>query len=177
LSSAARAAAKAPMLRIGAGTWRQGLYVATATAGDDEMKVRIENHRAERPADWRTLEAPLHVGEAIERELAEHSADVVLLDCMTLLATNVILQLPENANEKEASEALSKEVDALLACMKKSNAQWIIVSNEVGLGLVPPIPWDVFIAMRLVVRINNLRKSANRVIWMVAGIPSPSHFK
>ena len=84
------------------------LYVATATAGDEEMKVRIENHRAERPSEWRTLEAPLNVGEAIERELAEHPADVILLDCMTLLATNVILQLPEDTSEKEASDALGK---------------------------------------------------------------------
>jgi adenosyl cobinamide kinase/adenosyl cobinamide phosphate guanylyltransferase/sugar phosphate isomerase/epimerase len=148
------------------------LYVATATAGDDEMKVRIENHRVERPAEWRTLEAPLHVGEAIERELAEHPADVVLLDCMTLLATNVILQLPENASEKEASAALSKEVDALLACMKKSKAQWIVVSNEVGLGLVPPYPLGRIYRDALGRANQQLAKSARRTIWMVAGIPT-----
>ena len=87
------------------------------------MKTRIENHRAERPSEWRTFKVPLNVGKAIERKLAEHLADIVLLDCMTLLATNVILQLPENASEKEASDMLGKEVDALFACMKKSNAQ------------------------------------------------------
>ena len=108
------------------------LYVATATAGDDEMKTRIENHRKKRPPEWRTLEAPLNVGKAIEQELAEHPADVILLDCMTLLATNAILQLPEDTSELQASEAVNKEVNALLVCMKKSDAQWIIVSNEVG---------------------------------------------
>jgi adenosyl cobinamide kinase/adenosyl cobinamide phosphate guanylyltransferase/sugar phosphate isomerase/epimerase len=148
------------------------LYVATATAGDDEMKVRIENHRAERPAEWRTLESPLHVGEAIERELAEHPVDVILLDCMTLLATNVILQLPENASEKEASEALGKEVDALLACMKKSNAQWVIVSNEVGLGLVPPYPLGRIYRDSLGRANQQLAKNSDRVILMVAGIPA-----
>jgi adenosylcobinamide kinase/adenosylcobinamide-phosphate guanylyltransferase len=148
------------------------LYVATATAGDDEMKVRIENHRAERPAEWRTLEAPLHVGEAIERELAEHPADVILLDCMTLLATNVILQLPESASEKEASEALGKEVDLLLACMEKSIAQWIIVSNEVGLGLVPPYPLGRIYRDALGRANQQLAKNSDHVILMVAGIPA-----
>lgn len=148
------------------------LYVATATAGDEEMKVRIENHRAERPVEWRTLEAPLHVGEAIERELAEHPADIILLDCMTLLATNVILQLPENASEKEASDALSKEVDALLACMKKSNTQWVIVSNEVGLGLVPPYPLGRIYRDALGRANQQLAKNSDRVIMMVAGIPA-----
>ena len=148
------------------------LYVATATAGDEEMKVRIENHRAERPAEWRTLEAPLHVGEAIERELTEYPADVILLDCMTLLATNVILQLPENTSEKEASDALGKEVDALLACMKNSNAQWIIVSNEVGLGLVPPYPLGRIYRDALGRANQQLAKNSDRVILMVAGIPA-----
>lgn len=148
------------------------LYVATATAGDDEMKTRIKNHRAERPAEWRTLEAPLNVGEAIERELAEQPADVILLDCMTLLATNVILQLPDNASEKEASDALSKEVAALLACVKKSNAQWIIVSNEVGLGLVPPYPLGRIYRDALGRANQKLAQSAHRTIWMVAGIPT-----
>lgn len=148
------------------------LYVATATAGDEEMKVRIENHRAERPSEWRTLEAPLYVGEAIERELAEQPADVILLDCMTLLATNVILQLPENAIEKAATDELSKEVNLLLACMKKSSAQWIIVSNEVGLGLVPPYPLGRIYRDALGRANQQLAKNSDRVIMMVAGIPA-----
>jgi len=148
------------------------LYVATATAGDDEMKVRIENHRAERPAEWRTLEAPLNVGEAIERELAEHPADVILLDCMTLLATNVILQLPENASEQEAEAALKLEIDSLLGSIQRSRANWIIVSNEVGLGLVPPYPLGRIYRDALGRANQQLAKHSNRVIMMVAGIPT-----
>ncbi len=147
------------------------LYVATATAGDDEMKTRIENHRAERPAEWRTLEAPLKVGEAIEKELADHPADVTLLDCMTLLATNVILQLPENASEQDADQALKVEVDSLLACIKRSNSQWIIVSNEVGLGLVPPYPLGRIYRDALGRANQQLAKNSDRVIMLVAGIP------
>lgn len=148
------------------------LYVATATAGDEEMKTRIENHRAERPSEWQTLEASLNVGEAIERELAEHPADIVLLDCMTLLATNVILQLPETASELQASEALNHEVDGLLACIKTSNAQWIIVSNEVGLGLVPPYPLGRTYRDALGRANQRIAQCADRTIMMIAGIPT-----
>lgn len=148
------------------------LYVATATAGDDEMKTRIENHRAERPANWRTLEAPLKVGEAIEKELSDHPVDIILLDCMTLLATNVILRLPENASEKDASDALIQEVDSLLACANQSTAQWIFVSNEVGLGLVPPYPLGRIYRDALGRANQKLAQSAHRTIWMVAGIPT-----
>lgn len=148
------------------------LYVATATAGDDEMKERIQAHRAERPTDWRTLEAPLNVAEAIQQELTQQPANIVLLDCMTLLATNVILELPENASQKEADDALKSEVDALLACIKRSNAQWIIVSNEVGLGLVPPYPLGRIYRDALGRANQQLAKHADRVIMMVAGIPA-----
>ena len=147
------------------------LYVATATAGDEEMKVRIENHKAERPARWRTLEAPLNVGKSIERELAEHPAEIILLDCLTLLATNVILQLPEDAGEKEASAALDREVEALLACIQNSGAQWIIVSNEVGLGLVPPYPLGRIYRDALGRANQRLAASADKAILMVAGRP------
>ncbi len=148
------------------------LYVATATAGDDEMKRRIENHRSERPPEWHTLEAPLQVGEAIQQELAKHPADVVLLDCMTLFATNVILQLPENASEQEAELALKVEVDSLLACIKQSNSQWVIVSNEVGLGLVPPYPLGRIYRDALGRANQQLAKNSGCVIMMVAGIPA-----
>lgn len=147
------------------------LYVATATAGDDEMKARIEAHRAERPAGWRTLEAPLKVGEAIQNALAEQPADVVLLDCMTLLASNVILQLPETATEREASAALLAEVEALLVCRANSNAHWIIVSNEVGLGLVPPYPLGRLYRDTLG-RVNQkLAAAATETLFLVAGRP------
>src|SRR3990172_5866973 len=69
------------------------LYVATAEAGDDEMAARIAAHRAERPAHWRTLEAPRQAGKAIS--VVAGDANVVLIDCLTLLANNVIAPLPE----------------------------------------------------------------------------------
>ena len=148
------------------------LYVATATAGDEEMKVRIANHRAERPAGWQTLEAPLEVGQAIERQLSQCRFDVVLLDCMTLLATNVILRLPESASAQQATHVLDTEVDSLLNCIRNSDAQWIIVSNEVGLGLVPSYPLGRIYRDALGRANQRLSMSSDQTILMIAGIPT-----
>ncbi len=147
------------------------LYVATAQAGDDEMKSRIEAHRANRPAHWRTLEASLNVGQAIQLALDELPADVVLLDCLTLLASNVILQLPETASECEASAALLSEVKNLLTCWEKSTAHWIIVSNEVGLGLVPPYHLGRIYRDALGRANQVLASAATEALFLVAGIP------
>src|SRR5690606_36481309 len=87
-------------------------YVATAQAWDDEMTLRIANHRAQRPAHWQTIEAPTNVGAAIASAASDH--DVVLVDCLTLLASNVILALPEPVETPAAEAALRAEVDALL---------------------------------------------------------------
>lgn len=149
------------------------LYVATAQAGDDEMKARIEAHRAERPAHWRTLEASRNVGQAIRQALEGQPVDVVLLDCMTLLASNVLLELPETASEREASAALMAEVDALLACRSQFKAHWIIVSNEVGLGLVPPYPLGRIYRDALGRANQKLAAAATEALFMVAGRPLP----
>jgi adenosyl cobinamide kinase/adenosyl cobinamide phosphate guanylyltransferase/sugar phosphate isomerase/epimerase len=147
------------------------LYVATAAAGDDEMTARIAAHRAERPAAWRTIEAPLQVGQAISKALAEQPADVILLDCLTLLASNVLLQLPETTSEREATAALLTEVEALLACRAHSNAHWIIVSNEVGLGLVPPYPLGRLYRDALGRANQKLAAAATEALFLVAGLP------
>jgi adenosylcobinamide kinase/adenosylcobinamide-phosphate guanylyltransferase len=91
---------------------------------------------------------------------------------MTLLANNVILELPENASEQEAEAALKLEVDSLLDSIKRSEANWIIVSNEVGLGLVPPYPLGRIYRDALGRANQQLAKHSNRVIMMVAGIPA-----
>src|SRR5260221_10838179 len=91
---------------------RRVLYVATAQAGDDEMAARIAAHRAARPADWTTLEAGTQVGRAILHSNVQ--ADVVLLDCITLLGSNVVTGLSEGADEAAAVAALNGEIDGLL---------------------------------------------------------------
>ena len=144
------------------------LFVATAEAGDAEMQARIQAHRAERPITWQTLEAPLNVAAALSKE--EVSA-VVLLDCLTLLASNVLAALPEPVDNEAAEEALLTEVDALLAAYEQGAAHWIVISNEVGLGLVPPYPLGRIYRDALGRANQRVAAAADEVLFMVAGLP------
>ncbi|MCB0080377.1 MAG: bifunctional adenosylcobinamide kinase/adenosylcobinamide-phosphate guanylyltransferase, partial [Caldilineaceae bacterium] len=120
--------------RLAAERGTQILYVATAQAWDEEMIERIATHRAQRPASWHTVEAPTDVGATLASALrAWPQTDLVLLDCLTLLASNVLIALPEESTEAEATAVLTAEIDALLAVYAASNTECIIVSNEVGL--------------------------------------------
>ncbi len=145
------------------------LYVATAEAGDGEMADRIAAHRAERPAHWKTLEAARQVGGAIRLNRGE--ANVILIDCLTLLASNAIIPLPEPATAQAAEAALNVEVDDLLAAYAESQAEWIIISNEVGLGLVPPYPLGRVYRDALGRANQRLAAEADEVLFMVAGLP------
>ena len=146
------------------------LYVATAAAGDDEMRMRIEAHRAARPAEWQTLEATLQIGETLTSHRVQ--AQVVIVDCATLLVSNVLLSFSENAAFDEVEQKVQTEIDALLKAHSKIGGQWFIVSNEVGLGLVPPYPLGRFYRDLLGWANQALARSADRVIFMVAGIPT-----
>ena len=152
-----------------AAAYAEVLYVATAEAWDDEMSARIASHKAQRPTHWRTLEAAHSVGDAIAGATA--AAQVVLLDCLTLLANNVIITLADGASEAEATAALMAEVDGLLAAYNAGAADWIIVSNEVGLGIVPAYPLGRIYRDALGRANQRLAAQADRVIFMVAGIP------
>jgi adenosylcobinamide kinase/adenosylcobinamide-phosphate guanylyltransferase len=145
------------------------LYVATAEARDDEMAARIAQHRAQRPAHWITLEAPRAIGAAIRSSGVK--APVVLIDCLTLLANNIIVPLPEPIEDAEAEEVLNAEIDDLLAVYTASDAAWIIVSNEVGLGLVPPYPLGRVYRDALGKANQRLAAVADDVLFMVAGLP------
>lgn len=145
------------------------IYAATAEAGDDEMRMRIAAHQAERPASWQTVEAPRQVGKALPSYMA--NAGVVLLDCITLLTSNVLLSLPESATVEEVQQEMDREVDGLLTAFENGEADWIVVSNEVGLGLVPA--YALGRTYRDVLgRVNQrLAQVADEVLFMVAGIP------
>ena len=144
------------------------LYVATAVPFDDEMRLRIDRHRAERPSYWRTLEAPRQTGAAIAQAPA---ADLVLLDCLTVLANNVMAPMPEPVNVETAESALNAEIDDLLAAYAANDAEWIIVSNEVGLGIVPAYPLGRVYRDALGRANQRLAAQADRVLFMVAGLP------
>lgn len=165
------------------------LYVATAQAWDDEMRSRIARHQAQRPSGWRTLESPLGVGPAIEQALARRMEDgrvpqVVLLDCMTLLTSNVLVTLAEDIPEPEAMAAMEQELQPLLnaygatrqprpwaASRHRQRLDWIVVSNEVGMGIVPPYPLGR-VYRDVLGRVNRrLAAVADHVYLMIAGLP------
>jgi adenosylcobinamide kinase/adenosylcobinamide-phosphate guanylyltransferase len=144
-------------------------FLATAQALDDEMSARIKKHKAERPADWQTLEVPLDIASHV----GQIKSDVVILDCMTLLATNLLMQFVKDdlVDEAPFTKAIHKEVDDLLAAIHASKRDWIIISNEIGLGLVPPYQMGRVYRDLLGWANQRLAREADKVIFMVAGIP------
>ncbi len=153
------------------------IYLATAEARDDEMRARIARHQADRPATWMTLEAPIDpVSMLVSNPQAD--AGVVLLDCVTLWVANLLLaSLPEMhenvaASQVEgASEQVYAAVDTLLTLYRQSAWSLILVSNEVGLGLVPPYPLGR-VYRDVLGKVNaRLASEADAVILLVAGLP------
>lgn len=104
------------------------VYLATATAGDDEMRARIAHHRAQRGDSWRTVEEPLALVDALMREAGE--GRVVLVDCLTLWLSNLM----------HASRDVEAETKMLADWLRDTRHSVLLVSNEVGLGLVPETP-------------------------------------
>lgn len=149
------------------------LFVATAEAGDEEMLQRIEKHRKERPPAWRTLEATCHVGSRIKQEIGE--AQLVVVDCITLLVSNIFSQYDEQTLEQMEEPALEKqvmvEIGDLMTCLTEVPASSLIVSNEVGLGLVPANRVGRLYRDLLGKANQMLAQYADEVYLMVAGIP------
>ncbi|MCC6906050.1 MAG: bifunctional adenosylcobinamide kinase/adenosylcobinamide-phosphate guanylyltransferase [Anaerolineae bacterium] len=156
------------------------LFVATAEPIDDEIRERITRHRASRPTTWRTVEAPVDAAAALQA--AYRGEHVVLLDCLTVLATNLLIRAtgpyddpfdaPDRDPFDETIEAqVLTEINALVAFARSTSVTLLIVSNEVGLGVVPP--YDLGRAYRdLLGRANQaIAAEADRVVFMVAGLP------
>ncbi|WP_196140979.1 bifunctional adenosylcobinamide kinase/adenosylcobinamide-phosphate guanylyltransferase [Aliikangiella sp. G2MR2-5] len=101
-------------------------YIATASAGDDEMRVRIERHKSQRPNDWRLIEEPLKVAEVIRS--CSHN-DLLLIDCLTLWLSNWLCE--------GSLDDFEEAKRSLLASLKSTEAGVVLVSNEVGSGIVP----------------------------------------
>jgi adenosylcobinamide kinase/adenosylcobinamide-phosphate guanylyltransferase len=104
------------------------VYLATSVAGDEEMRQRIARHRADRGTGWRTIEEPLAVVETLERESA--ATRVILVECLTLWLSNLML----------AERDVETETSRLIELLPLSASPLVLVSNEVGLGLVPDTP-------------------------------------
>lgn len=143
------------------------VFVATArdlrnpddTPVDPEMSRRIAAHRRHRPAHWKTVEAPLDL-PAVLRDL-EGQAGVVLVDCLTLWLTHLL----------EEGEAVERAFQALFQCLEETRGRILLVSNEVGSGVIPLTPlgrrfvdWAGYLN-------QEVARRADRVEWVVAGIP------
>ncbi len=134
------------------------VYIATAQAYDDEMRARIAEHRARRSQDWRTVDAPMALPEALR---AVPSGQPVLVDCLTLWLTNLIL----------AERDIAIATGELMAACREAQGPIVLVSNEVGLGIVP----ENALARRFRDEAGRLHQrlasQAERVVFMVAGLP------
>ncbi|UCD07966.1 MAG: bifunctional adenosylcobinamide kinase/adenosylcobinamide-phosphate guanylyltransferase [Dehalococcoidales bacterium] len=145
------------------------LFVATAEARDDEMRQRIETHKANRPDSWTTLESPTDVGRNIRENLEDNK--IVLLDCITLLVNAVFNQFGENLDEKQIEKAVIQEINELIDCMQSLDREFIIVTNEVGLGLVPANEAGRFYRDILGKANSILAAACDEVYLMVSGLP------
>ena len=144
----------------------KALFVATGEALDEEMQARIAEHKKDRPQNWRTLEIPTGIGNGIEKGIGD--AGVVIIDCLTLLISNL---LHDETDYPEAEKRVTSEINELIAIMDRLDASFIIVSNEVGMGLVPDNKLGR-IYRDLLGKANQLLAShATEVYLMVACLP------
>lgn len=150
-------------------TGKSVTFIATAQGLDEEMTARIQKHRLDRPADWQTLEVPVDVASCISRI----GSQVVILDCVTLLVSNVLMEFVQGdiVDEKRSMQAVEKEIEGLLKRIHEQEQDWFIISNEVGMGLVPPFQIGRVYRDALGWVNQRLAREADRVLFMVAGIP------
>lgn len=107
---------------------RQKVFIATLQVKDEEMAERVKRHRKSRGKDWATVEEPLNIGDALKDN--RNNADVIVIDCLTLWITNLMLA------EKTADDILT-ETDKLCSILNECSCSVVLVSNEVGNGIVP----------------------------------------
>jgi adenosylcobinamide kinase/adenosylcobinamide-phosphate guanylyltransferase len=134
-------------------------YVATAQAGDAEMAERIARHRARRGPNWRTIEA----AHNLDHVLAACKADPALVDCLTLWLSNLML----------ADGAVEEEMTRVEKALLLATAPKVVVSNEVGSGIVPEYPLGRRFRDAQGILNQRIAALADRVVLVVAGLPMP----
>lgn len=161
ITGGARSGKSTHALKLAA-RYRRKYFVATGQALDDEMSARIEFHRATRPVDFETVEEPVNVVVALEKIRA--SADVVVLDCLTLWLSNLM-------HIHADDEAIVGEADRLAQALEHAAFDTIVVTDEVGLGIVPDHPMARRFRDLLGWTNQKIASVADEVLLMVAGFP------
>lgn len=137
-------------------------YVATATSGDEEMRRRIDAHRARRPAHWSVVEEPISLAESLRNHGG--SERCVIVDCLTLWLTNLLVA---------ADAALfARERDALLALLPILSGEIILVSNETNLGIMPLGELTRRFCDEAGRLHQDVAQCCDRVVFTIAGLPS-----
>jgi adenosylcobinamide kinase/adenosylcobinamide-phosphate guanylyltransferase len=140
------------------------LFLATAEASDDEMVKRIAKHKQSRPAAWVTIEEPLRMASTLMKE--NQSYDLAIVDCLTVWLGNMMFH-----NTDVSEEKIMQEVSAVLRSYKNGSCSYILISGELGLGVVPENPMgrlfrDIHGRMN-----QEIAQEADKVFLMIAGIP------
>lgn len=168
----ARSGKSAYAEQLALATGKEVIYLATARIGDGEMAERIERHKAQRPARWITVEEPLGLGEALSTWCAPQR--VVLVDCLTLWLSNLLFI--DGAAYPEVGQlvlpTLFHQLRAqFLATLDNLNGEVILVSNEVGMGIVPMGAISRAF-MDQAGRLNQaVAARCERAVWVAAGLP------
>lgn len=168
----ARSGKSAHAEKLAAEAGLEVLYIATAQAGDAEMAARIEHHRRQRDQRWSTLEEPLALGDAIARWSAPQR--LLLVDCLTVWLSNLLFSQPRDFPEVGAVEPpaiFHAQCERMLQALEQAAGDVILVSNEVGMGIVPQgavSRWFVDEAGRLN---QAIAARCERAIWVAAGLP------
>lgn len=138
------------------------IYIATCVPQDDEMKQRVAKHQKERSRSWVTTEVPLDLPKAILE--TSQQENVILVDCLTLWVSNLLMETDE---EKK----IEKMIAQLTTALEKAPGTIVLVSNEIGTGIVPEN--KLARQYRDIIGLVNqaVARTADKVIWMVAGIP------
>lgn len=144
-------------------------YIATAIAFDNEMKVRIKKHVDKRPSDWVTIEETINVSGVISS--LRKNRTVIILDCLTLLMTNLLFKLGEDSPREESENIVFTEIDKIISESSKLTSELIIISNQVENGLVSEHKWARMFQDLAGISHQKLAKAADHVYIMNAGLP------
>lgn len=147
------------------------VYIATSKIFDKEMENRVEAHRKQRPITWRTFEANYNLDKAVEKE------DFYLLDCITLLSSNIMYDITKDledidfSTQEKVEKRITNELDKLINKIRRENKNLILVTNELGMSIVPENKL-ARIYRDIQGRINQkVAKESDQVYLVVCGLP------